>query len=532
MKIEKSRIIASLLAYVFIFQTIAFPANRILTSQENSEFNLRGDKISDNAKNSNSDKIKSSTSNERATAVLTKDSAYMNSALAMSAKDYPVTAGDFYRLAFAAGTTPIDYTISVDSTYQIKIANLATINAAGKTFVELKRQVESIVNRNYPLSGVQFVLITPATFKVSIKGEVIESTEKQAWALSRLSSIIEDELTDYSSIRNIKIIASDGKEKICDLFKAKREGDFLQDPYLRPDDTIVINRISKKVQITGSVERPGIYELNDDENFLALIKTYANGFKIGANKNSIEITRKTADSVIPEERIYLSKDYEQNDFALQNFDKIYVPDRDERRAIVYLEGAISQKKDEKETNSVIPDETGIVTLTFDEGETYSSFFRKNREIFSKSADFKNCYIIRGDEKIAIDAEDYIYKDKDKDNIKIVSYDKVIVPFRQYFVSVSGAVHSPGRYPYIPDRNVSYYIGLAGGFDTYKNSWDSVVLMDIKGNILKETDKIEPETTIIAKSNSFKFLFSNYAPIITVVLSSITTVISILAYTSK
>lgn len=499
MKLSKSTFIIPLLICVFVVQAISVPSNRVLNTEEKSP---------------------------------NKDFLIANPALAMSSKDYPVTAGDFYRLAFAAGTTPIDYTISVDSTYQIKISNLATINAADKTFVELKRQVESIVNRNYPLSGVQFVLITPATFKVNVKGEVAQAVEKQAWALSRLSTIIKDELTDYSSIRNVKIISADGKEKVYDLFKAKRDGDFSQDPYLRPDDTIVVNRISKKVKITGSVERPGIYELADNENLLALINSYGSGFSLGANKIAIEVTRKTENDKIPDERFYLDSLYEKNDFALQNFDSVYVPNRDERRAIVYIEGALAQEKKDTSSTTTVPDVTENVTLFFSEGETYSSFFRNHREMFSKSADLKNCYVIRGSQIIPIDVEDFIYKNKDTDNIVINPYDKVIVPFRQYFVSVSGAVHTPGRYPYIPDRDVSYYIGLAGGFDTYKNSWESVVLTDINGKRLKSTDKIEPETTIIAKSNSFKFWFSNYSPVITVLLSSITTVITVIAATAN
>ena len=41
-------------------------------------------------------------------------------------------------------------------------------------------------------------------------------------------------------------------------------------------------------------------------------------------------------------------------------------------------------------------------------------------------------------------------------------DVLVVPFKQYFVSVAGAVLKPGRYPYVPDRTYDYYIGLAGG----------------------------------------------------------------------
>ena len=86
--------------------------------------------------------------------------------IANSSKDYPVTPGDVYRLAYAAGTSAISYLIPVDSTYTIRISNLATINGEGKTFLQLKKQVEDIVNRNYPMGGVQFVIYQTAVFQL------------------------------------------------------------------------------------------------------------------------------------------------------------------------------------------------------------------------------------------------------------------------------------------------------------------------------------------------------------------------------
>ena len=82
--------------------------------------------------------------------------------LAMSRADYPVTAGDIYALAFSVGSSPVTYSIPLDSSYKLRIANLGVINANGLTFLELKDQVTKIVQKNYPMGGVQFVLTAPA----------------------------------------------------------------------------------------------------------------------------------------------------------------------------------------------------------------------------------------------------------------------------------------------------------------------------------------------------------------------------------
>jgi protein involved in polysaccharide export with SLBB domain len=97
-------------------------------------------------------------------------------------------------------------------------------------------------------------------------------------------------------------------------------------------------------------------------------------------------------------------------------------------------------------------------------------------------------------------------------------DTLLIPFRQYFVTVAGAVITPGRYPYIPDRQWDYYIALAGGFRPEQNSMKSVSIADMAGKRLKKTDAITPETVITARSNSFLYYFNQIAPVITTILT--------------
>ena len=104
-------------------------------------------------------------------------------------------------------------------------------------------------------------------------------------------------------------------------------------------------------------------------------------------------------------------------------------------------------------------------------------------------------------------------------------DILMVPFKQYFVSVAGAVVTPGRYPYIPDRTYDYYVALAGGFDKNKNSRDSVEIIDINGKLLSKTDIITPESIITAEYNSGMYRFNQYSGVITTVLSILSTSLS-------
>jgi protein involved in polysaccharide export with SLBB domain len=357
-----------------------------------------------------------------------------NIMLARSSADYRVTPGDIYTLAYAAGTTPVSYIITVDTSYRIRVSNMGIVNGNGKTFAQLKSEVEAVVVNNYPLSGVQLVLTQPAVFRVYINGEVQEAKEVSAWGLSRLSALVEKDLTDYASIRDISVKSTDGQTQVYDLFKAQRLGDLSQDPYLRPGDVVTFNRLSRFVTVDGQVERPGEYQLLDGENLKELIEVYANGLTPLADLTKIEMTRLVNSEEIGGEKIFLSSGDLSGNYVLEHLDSIFIPS---------------------------------VTLT---------------------------------------------------------------PSRQFFVTVSGSVVNPGRYLYMPERKWDYYIFLAGGFMPGHNSNQTVTITDVNGKKIGKNDIITPETNITAETNHFLYHFNQYAPVITTILTIVTTLFTVIAVT--
>ena len=257
-----------------------------------------------------------------------------NIMLARSSTDYLVTPGDVYTLAYSAGSVAVTYTIVVDTSYRIRVSNLGIINGRGKTFLQLKSEAETTVVNNYPLSGVQLVLAQPGIFRVHVKGEVYKAGEVSAWGLSRLSSLANDNLTDYASIRDISIKSSGGQAKVYDLFKAQRLGDLNEDPYLRPGDVITFNRVKRVVTIDGGVERPGAYQLLDGENLKELIGFYANGFTPVADKTRATLTRYVDSREISGDEILLTEQNFTGNFPLKHLDAISIPIITELRPVV------------------------------------------------------------------------------------------------------------------------------------------------------------------------------------------------------
>ena len=447
--------------------------------------------------------------------------------LAMSTSDYPVTAGDIYTLAFNANATPVTYTIPVDTTYKIRVANMGILDVRGLNYLQLKKQVEDIVTRNYPMSGVQFVLLTPAVFSVTIKGEVKQTEIRKAWALSRLSSVIEDTFTDYSSERNILVTSANGVKNTYDLFKAERYGDISQDPYIRPGDTITVNRTKRKVTISGAVERPGEYELLDNEQLKELVEYYGGGLSIFADESRIEITRyfnkeDNDDFDASGEMFYYSGAALTENLALFNHDVVEIANVLELKPVMFIEGAVYSD------NAVSPNASNRVSVQFTTNENYAFLVRRNRTMFSTVSDISNAYIIRNNQIIPIDLSMAMYDKSYYCETDVQPNDVLMIPFKQYFVTVAGAVNAPGRYPYIPDRDWEYYIALAGGFITTSNAHEAVTIIDVNGLKHSKKDPITPETVITAKSNSFTFYFNQYSGVITTVLSLAATIIAIMA----
>ncbi|MBR5867118.1 MAG: SLBB domain-containing protein, partial [Spirochaetaceae bacterium] len=457
--------------------------------------------------------------------------------LAMSTADYMITAGDIYSLSFVAGTSPVTYTIPVDSSYKIRVANLAVLDATGKTFVAIKKQVEDIVSKNFPMSAVQFTLLSPATFSVRITGEVTHVTEQNAWTLNRLSDVLGATFTDFSSIRNITVKSINGKEKTYDLFAAIRFGDMSQNPYLRPGDVITVAKVNRSVTIEGAVQRPGVYELLEGENFKNLVEYYGGGLAPFADTSRIEVTRYNGlgeDSNKAGQKFYWNQSAIDENREMFAFDSVTISTYTALQPVVFIEGAIvapetiEASKSEKnssviETMKGNPDSSSRRALPFVKGSNYGYFIRSNKDLFTAVSDTANAYVIRKGEIISLDVSKILYDSNFDVDLLVEPNDVLHIPFQKFTVTVAGSVNKTGEYPYVPNKTYEYYIGLAGGFKTSENMGKSVVIMDVNGNRINKNDIITPDTIILAKTNSFMYWWTQYAPIITTVSTLFTAV---------
>ena len=452
--------------------------------------------------------------------------------MAMTTRDYRVTAGDVYRVAFMAGTNTVDFTFVVDLSYKVRIANLGVVDATETTYLQFKKRVEDLVTRNYPLGGVQVALTAPATFSVYITGEVEATTSTIAWGLTRLSSVLAnlpvgvpvkiDEkttiipnramLTKNASIRDITVRSANGKVTTYDYYRARRFGDLDQDPYLRPGDVVTVNKAARTVVLEGEVNRPGTYQLLDGENLAELVERYGDGFTPVADPARMELVR-YVDSESPSgSKQFFDKKALEDNLEIKNLDTVYVPSRQDLIPVMYLEGAISPNGANNGAQRV--------PVRFNPGENYASLVRKYSNYFSSISDTKNAYIQREEERLYLNLNPILYDPEYRSDHTVQNGDTLVIPLRQFFVTVTGAVRSPGRYPYVPDRDWEYYVSIAGGIDKDRNSFSALTIRDIQGKERSKSDPIPPEAIIDAKNSSFLYYFNRYAPVVVTVLTGI------------
>ena len=172
-----------------------------------------------------------------------------------------------------------------------------------------------------------------------------------------------------------------------------------------------------------------------------------------------------------------------------------------------------------------------ISIPFSEGDDLTSIVRERLSLFTKPwVDAAGAYIFRQGKQIPVNLNPLLFDQSYREVIPLEAEDRIIVPEMKQTVTVTGAVTTPGVYPYTPGRTFEYYIGLAGGFDYQRNTGNAVTITDVYGKKLAKSSIIGPNTIITAKSNAFMYNFNIYVPIITVTATILTIVTSILTLT--
>jgi len=342
--------------------------------------------------------------------------------LAVTNPDYPVSPGDVYTLAYNREQVVVTQYLIVEPDLTVDLSVFGVENAADQTFIEFRRLVENKVLTAYPKSLPRVTIRSTGVFEVLLKGEVLRTGYKLAWGLTRLSEIISENLTPYSSTRNIRIVSSNGRTRTYDLYQAFRGGEKDQDPFVRPRDTIILSKYDRQISVSGEVERPGQYQLLRGEQLHKAIEYYGNGLTAAADPSRVELNQYN-----PNEKIQVIKYVDITEgydatILLENGDSLYIPSKIELLPIIYFEGAIVPEGANPQEKFVIYRQKHKMRR----GETLYTALRS--VVLSPQADLPACYIKRKGDKIFIDLDDYLYNYDPAKDVVLQPLDCIVIPY--------------------------------------------------------------------------------------------------------
>ena len=432
-------------------------------------------------------------------------------AFVMLNPDYPVTPGDTYQVSYLYNLKQTSLPFFIEGDGSADLSFFGTIQTRGLTFGQLKVKVETMVLKAYPDSLPRLVIKSTGAFPVLVKGEVSKPGFALGWGFSRLSDLIADRLTKYSSLRNVEIIHENKTAESFDLFHAALTSDLKKNPVVKPGDTIVIHPYEREVYVKGEVRREGAFQLLPGETLSDVINLYSGGFTKLADRGKIHILRlNSRDSGT--DTIYLDASDSLSSFPLEDMDLVVVPSNVQNLPVVFFEGALGMKPGAKS-----PVSARIPWPVTKDQRISTALLSLPEGMITPVSDLERSFIIREAtaEFIPVDLKKIVYEHDYSDDPALQPGDRIIIPLKLFTVYVGGAVSTPGAYPYVAGKQFLEYVMMAGGFNPEEHIGDKVYILDRDGNRFGKERIIQPDDKIFAPKNSPLYIFNNsIGPVVT------------------
>ncbi|MAV28342.1 MAG: hypothetical protein CMF43_00875 [Legionellales bacterium] len=204
--------------------------------------------------------------------------------------DYKISLRDQLRVILSGSRDQI-FNLNVNLDGTILFPELGSVYVAGLTFREVKDKLSNLINQSFIGVNIDISLQNLSAKKVTIVGAVKSPGTYLINPFSTITGALaySGGISEIGSLRDIKLVRSNGTVFSFDLYDLLIRGDRSNDLAIEAGDTILINAASKFIEIKGAVNRPAVYEVLDDEEVGDIIN-FALGFTQTANKSNISIT--------------------------------------------------------------------------------------------------------------------------------------------------------------------------------------------------------------------------------------------------
>lgn len=375
--------------------------------------------------------------------------------------NYVIGTGD-QLLIDIYGYAEVSYQLTVSPEGNISIPYVGIVPVSGLTIevatskirVALSAVYNGLKTGNTKLS---VALGNIRSIKVILTGEI---TKPGTYNLPSLATVFNALYssggpTEKGSLRGIEVIREGKKIAILDVYDFLLNGDLKNNMRLKDQDIVRIPTYQKRVEISGEVKRPALFEMKEGESFLDLLG-FAGGFTEKAYQARIKVLKNT----VTERRI---RDLEAADFpgyfpeGGDNFFVDEILERFENR--VSLEGAVFRP--------------GQYELTSD--LTFLSLVKKGEglkeDAFMNRASITRLMPDNRLEVISVDISGVISGAKPDIPLKredVVSIASIFDLKEEQKVTIDGDVRNPGVFDFAENMNLEELIIRAGGLKESAN----------------------------------------------------------------
>lgn len=383
----------------------------------------------------------------------------------------------------------------------INIPVVGQVYVSGLSFDAAKTRIKTACQKIYPslTSGASQLSLSLNKIR-TINVTIIGAKKPGNYSVSSLSTVfnalhIAGGPTNNGSYRNIELVRNGKVVKVIDLYRFLTSGSQEDNVNLQENDVIRIPGYETRVEIVGSVKRPGIFELLPKESFENLLR-YAGGFDAVAYRKIVRVVQR-ADNGVSTKVIDLTEDHFKN----------YQPQSGDHFVVDSVTGKYTNKVSVK----------GYVLrpgdYEFKEGMTVKDLLEKAVGV-TQDAYLTRAILIREREDLTKEIN-YVNLNEvsnGSDNTLLRKNDELIISSlfelnNNKTIKINGQIKKPGEYPFIENIKLYDLIIMAGGF-TYGASRtvevSSMIVRDEpsgKNSKVGEVKTFEIDTLLIDSTNN-------------------------------
>jgi protein involved in polysaccharide export with SLBB domain len=355
-----------------------------------------------------------------------------------------------------SGNNEANYTLKVSPEGTIRLQYVGTVAISGLTIEQATSKIRRAMAKTYPglLNGQTSIAVNLGNIrgiKVTLIGEI---TTPGTYTLPSLATVFNALYASggpnkNGSFRNIQVVRNNRIVSTIDIYDFLLKG-VQTNIRLQDQDVINVPVYQNRVEMSGQVKRPALFEVTNNE-YLKDVINFAGGFTSRAYNARIKVLQSTG----RQRRVVDVGEENYATYKPLNGDKYIVDsilNRFENR--VEITGAVFRSG----------------TFELEKGMTLKSLINKAEGI-REDAFLNNAYIYRlnTDNTLSLIPfnVDKVLKGTESD-VPLQREDKInissIFDLRdEYQVEVQGEVRSPGAFRYAENMNLESALQMAGGF---------------------------------------------------------------------